>query len=182
MYSFNSSAVVSVLRFSFKIASDTFGVGTRIALPVSLPASSSLSKGKNDALAEKWTKLRAIRRVVLGALEPKRADKTIGSSLEANPHIYLASDLASAVEGVDLAELCITSQVQLHVGTEAPTDAFKLNDVAGVGVSFAKAEGQKCQRCWKILPDVGTDKDYPDLSARDADAVRWYVEQKQKAA
>ena len=140
------------------------------------------SAWKNDALAEKWTKLRAIRRVVLGALEPKRADKTIGSSLEANPHIYLANDLASAVEGVDLAELCITSQVQLHVGADAPADAFKLNDVAGVSVSFAKAEGQKCQRCWKILPDVGTDKDYPDLSARDADAVRWYVEQKQKAA
>ena len=137
---------------------------------------------QNDALADKWSKIRAIRRVVLGALEPKRADKTIGSSLEANPHIYLDAALAASVKNTDLAEVCITSQIQLHEGQDAPADAFKLNDVAGVGVVFAAAEGQKCQRCWKILPDVGSDKDYPDLSARDADAVRWYVAQKQKAA
>ena len=55
---------------------------------------------------------------------------------------------------------------------EAPADAFRLDDVAGVGVLFAKAEGTRCARSWKVTPDVGNDPDYPDLSLRDAQAMR----------
>ncbi|MEK7802651.1 MAG: zinc finger domain-containing protein [Pseudomonadota bacterium] len=54
-------------------------------------------------------------------------------------------------------------------------------DGAGVAVHFAIAEGQKCERCWKILPDVGSDTEYPNLSTRDADAVRYYLSQKKVA-
>ncbi len=131
----------------------------------------------NPALAEKWDRVMQVRRVVFGALEPKRADKTIGSSLEAHPHIYLNDQTLS---GLDWAELCITSQATVH--TDAiPADAFTLSDVENVGVVFAKADGQKCQRSWKILPDVGSDAEYPDLSARDADAVRWIMKNKKAA-
>ncbi|MDB5491502.1 MAG: ileS [Micavibrio sp.] len=132
---------------------------------------------RNDALEEKWNTIMGIRRVVLGSLEPKRADKTIGSSLEAHPTVYLAG----SADGIDLAELCITSQVTVKPSSEAPADAFRLADVADVAVSFAKAEGGKCQRCWKILPDVGSDPEYPELSARDADAVRWYASNRKAA-
>lgn len=135
---------------------------------------------KNPELAQKWDAVKQVRRVVLGALEPKRADKTIGSSLEANPHIFVSPAVAQNLEGVDMAEVAITSQATLSVG-DIPAGAFTLSDVAGVGVVFALAEGQKCQRCWKILPDVGSDPDYPELSRRDADAVRYYTAQQKVA-
>jgi isoleucyl-tRNA synthetase len=135
---------------------------------------------RNDALAAKWETARKVRRAVLGALEPKRADKTIGSSLEAAPQVFVTPDIVAQLKNIDLAELCITSQAELSIG-EAPADAFRLNDVAGVGVVFHKAEGRKCLRSWKILPEVGTDKDYPDLTLRDADAVRWFAQQKKAA-
>ena len=135
----------------------------------------------NAALAEKWNRLLAIRRVVLGALEPHRLNKTIGSSLEAHPIVHLDTAMQSAVQGLDLAELCITSQITLAEGM-APEGAFTLSDVPGVAVMFQQAQGAKCLRCWKILPEVGRDTEYPDLSLRDADAVRWYVQHQQKAA
>lgn len=137
-----------------------------------------LPAGWNDTvLAEKWDRVADIRRVVLGALEPKRQDKTIGSSLEAHPVITLSAPLS----GVDLAEICIVSQTTIKTAPEAPAGAFRLPDVDGVAVEFALAEGAKCQRCWKILPDVGSDPDYPELSSRDADAVRWYLKNKKAA-
>ncbi|AGH98810.1 isoleucine--tRNA ligase [Micavibrio aeruginosavorus] len=135
---------------------------------------------KNEELATKWATLQDIRRVILGALEPKRKDKTIGSSLEAHPVVYLNADMAKLVEGIDLAELSITSQASVKTET-APADAFTLNDVPGVAVVFTRAEGGKCQRSWRIVPDVGSDPEYPDLSARDADAVRWYQQNKKAA-
>ncbi len=134
----------------------------------------------NNNLAEKWDVVRDVRRVVLGALEPKRADKTIGSSLESHPQIYVSKEIADVLRGLDMAEVCITSQASIFE-QDAPSDAFSLQDVKNVSVVFKEAEGRKCQRCWKILPEVGTDREYPDLSLRDADAVRHYI-QKQKAA
>ncbi len=134
---------------------------------------------RNEALAVKWETVRAVRRVILGALEPRRADKTIGSSLEASPEIYLDASVAASVADIDWAEVAITSQASII--KNAPDGAFTLPDTPGIAVAFKKAEGQKCLRCWKILPEVGTDKDYPDLSLRDADAVRWYMQQKKAA-
>lgn len=134
----------------------------------------------DPVLASKWSSIRDVRRVILGALEPKRADKTIGSSLEAHPHVYLDDTMSIVLHGVNMAEISITSQVTIHNGT-APDGAYTLPDVTGVAVHFAVAEGQKCERCWKILPDVGSDTEYPNLSARDADAVRYYLSQKKAA-
>ena len=132
---------------------------------------------RNDALKAKWDRVMDVRRVVLGALEPKRADKTIGASLEAHPHIYLND---STLAGIDWAELCITSQATVHAEA-APAEAFTLSDVANVAVVFARAEGQKCQRSWKILPEVGSDPEFPDLTLRDADAVRWIMKNRKAA-
>ena len=126
------------------------------------------------ALAEKWTKIRTVRRVVTGALEVERRDKRIGSSLEAAPIVYVAdAALQSAIEGQEMADICITSQIDIRHDAP-PETAFMLDDVAGVGVVPQLAEGQKCQRSWKILPDVGSVDGYPDLSPRDAAAVAEY--------
>ena len=126
----------------------------------------------NEALAEKWRKVRLVRRVVTGALEIERAAKRIGSSLEAAPVVYVTDrELVSALDGVDLAEVAITSAASLVEG-EGPPDAFRLEDVPGVAVEPRRAEGSKCARSWKILPSVGCDPEYPDVSPRDAQALR----------
>lgn len=130
------------------------------------------SDWKDDALAARWSTIRTVRRVVTGALEVERREKRIGSSLEAAPSIYIAdADLYAAVKDVDWAEVAIASQVTIHEG-EAPEGAFHLDDVHGVGVVPGKADGQKCARSWKILPEVGTDPDFTDVTLRDADALR----------
>eukprot|EP01037_Dinobryon_pediforme_P002512 gene2512-2551_t len=127
---------------------------------------------RNEALAEKWKLIRKVRAVVTGALELERAGKRIGSSLEAAPLVYIADDvLLAALGGVDFAEICITSGLKLEAGA-APETAFHLADVAGVGVIPARAKGQKCARSWKISEDVGHDPAYPDVSPRDALALR----------
>jgi isoleucyl-tRNA synthetase len=127
---------------------------------------------RDDALAERWRKLRMLRRVVTGALELERAAKRIGSSLEAAPIIYVAdAELFAVAVDADLAELCITSAATLVEG-EGPAAAFRLDDVRGVAVDPRRAEGRKCARSWKLSPAVGTDPQYPDVTPRDAQALR----------
>jgi isoleucyl-tRNA synthetase len=129
---------------------------------------------RDEALAEKWRKVRAIRRVVTGALEIERKEGRIGSSLEAAPKVYVADrDLREALAGIDLAEISITSSAELMSGA-GPEAAFRLEDVPGVAVVFARAKGTKCARSWKILEDVGADPEFPELSLRDAEAVRQF--------
>jgi isoleucyl-tRNA synthetase len=124
------------------------------------------------ALAAKWEKVRAVRRVVTGALELERAAKRIGSSLEAAPLVYVSDpDLFAALVEIDLAEVCITSAATLVEG-DGPAEAFRLDDVEGVAVVPQRAEGRKCARSWKVLTSVGSDPDYPDISPRDAAAMR----------
>lgn len=127
---------------------------------------------RNDALAEKWKKIRTVRSVVTGALEIERKDKRIGSSLEAAPVVYIADpELLKALEGQDFTEVCITSAIEVRAG-EGPADAFRLAEVPEVSVVPKLAEGEKCARSWRITRDVGSDPEYPDVSARDAAALR----------
>jgi isoleucyl-tRNA synthetase len=125
----------------------------------------------ND-LAAKWQLIRAVRRVVTGALEVERREKRIGSSLEAAPQVFVADTrYIVALEGQDLAEIAITSAIAVKQN-EGPAEAFRLDDVPGVSVISALAEGKRCARSWKVLPEVGSDPDYPDVSPRDAQALR----------
>jgi isoleucyl-tRNA synthetase len=107
-------------------------------------------------LAAKWDAIRKVRRVVTGAIEVQRREKVIGASLEAAPTVYV-SDVAvlEMLKSVPFDDICITSGISV-VSDTAPEGAFTMPDTQGVGVVFATAEGEKCQRCWKILPDVGT--------------------------
>jgi isoleucyl-tRNA synthetase len=127
---------------------------------------------RDEALAEKWRKVRQVRRVITGALEIERAGKRIGSPLEAHPIVHVSDpDLFAAVVDVDLAEIAITSAATLVEG-EGPAAAFRLEEVRGVAVEVRLAEGRKCARSWKILASVGSDPAYPDVSPRDAKALR----------
>lgn len=108
---------------------------------------------RDTALEAKWAAIRKARRVVTGALEVQRREKVIGSSLEAAPVVFVDADTAALLQSVNFADMCITSAV--YISTDpAPADAFTLDDASGVAVVFEKADGDKCERCWKILPDV----------------------------
>jgi isoleucyl-tRNA synthetase len=126
----------------------------------------------NETLADKWKKIRTVRRVVTGALEIERREKRIGSSLEAAPIVHIADPaLFSALRGQDFAEICITSGIDIVEG-EGPSDAFRLDDVRGVAVEPREASGRKCARSWRITDDVGSDPAFPEVSARDAAALQ----------
>ncbi len=125
---------------------------------------------RDDRLAAKWETVRAVRRVVTGALELERAAKRIGSSLQAHPVVHVGPEYVDALAGIDLAEIAITSSITVIEGP-APEGAFTLSDVPGVGVVVELAEGEKCQRCWRVLPEVGARTDHPEICNRCADAV-----------
>ncbi len=123
----------------------------------------------NEPLAAKWDHVRRARRVVTAALEVKRTDKTIGASLEAAPVVHVEdAQMLAALKSVAFADVCITSDLSL-TADPAPTEAFRMAEAPGIGVVFETADGEKCQRCWKILPDVGTHA-HPGVCAR-CDAV-----------
>ncbi len=120
------------------------------------------------ALAKRWDEIRQIRRVITSALELERNAKTIGSSLQADVAIYLNAEKASLFNGLDLAELCITSAAEI-VLAQPPAGAVTLDDVASVGVVVNVAEGGKCQRCWRVLEEVGaanSDRVHNDICVR----------------
>jgi isoleucyl-tRNA synthetase len=97
----------------------------------------------NPELVLKWSRIREFRKVVTGALEIVRADKKIGSSLEADVTLYVPEASEKALfDTVDLAELTITSKANIEVGGTSPA------------VKFSPAPGGKCARCWRVLEEV----------------------------
>ncbi|RKF16305.1 isoleucine--tRNA ligase [Roseovarius spongiae] len=120
---------------------------------------------RDDALAAKWARIRQARRVVTAALEVQRTNKVIGSSLEAAPCVHVEdADTLAALRSAPLADVCITSQIAL-TDAAAPEGAYSLPETPGIAVAFARAAGDKCERCWKILPDVGAHA-HPGVCAR----------------
>ena len=125
---------------------------------------------RDEALGAKWARLRDLRRVVTGALEIERAQKRVGSSLQAAARLFVPVEYRDALAGVDLAELCITSEGTVAFAAP-PAGAFTLPDVPGVGAVIELAAGEKCQRCWRVLPEVGAAGGHAELCRRCADAV-----------
>mgnify|MGYP006266755327 CR=1 FL=1 len=112
---------------------------------------------RDEALSERFDKLRAVRRVITGAIEEKRNEKVIGGSLEAKSRIFIADpQLYEAAQSVDWAETAITSEAELVEGG-AEGAAFTLPDQPGVAVLIERATGRKCGRCWRVLPEVVED-------------------------
>jgi isoleucyl-tRNA synthetase len=138
---------------------------------------------RDEALERRWDAVWRVRSVMTGALERERAGKRIGSSLEAAPEVHVADpELLAALDGIDLAEIAITSAADL-IPDSGPPDAFRLPEVAGVAVVARPARGRKCARSWKITEEVGSDPEYPDVTPRDAEALReWQAAQRITAA
>jgi isoleucyl-tRNA synthetase len=160
-----------VLSFTCEEAWLLFSPGAEPSVHLTL-FPDGLEAFRDEKLAAKWEIIRNVRRVVTGALEVERAQKRIGSSLEASPLVYVSDQkIFDTLFDIDLAEVCINSNAMV-TNEEAPSGAFRLNEVSGVAVVVEKAAGIKCARSWKILPTVGEDPEYPDVSPRDARALR----------
>lgn len=105
----------------------------------SFPAISA--EWKNEDLATKWISVKRIRKSVTEAIEPLRASKELGSSLEAAPALTLDEQDSALVQNLDLSEICITAPISVKTGN-------------AMTVSIAKASGGKCARCWQVLEEV----------------------------
>jgi isoleucyl-tRNA synthetase len=123
------------------------------------------ARWRDPVLGERWAELRDLRRVVTGALELERAQKRIGSSLQAAVRIYVPERVTAALGDLDLAELCITSAAAVAAGAP-PAGAFRLPDLPGIAVVVEPAEGRRCERCWRVLPEVGHVAGHADLCGR----------------
>lgn len=126
-----------------------------------------------ERLAENWKELLKIRTLVLGVLERKRREKIIGSSLEAKVSIIVPQrsqyDLLVHYRA-DLPTLFIVSQVDIQLD-EKWGQANPPSDPVGYLFQVTKAEGEKCERCWNIRKDVGTQAAFPTLCSRCVEAV-----------
>ncbi|WP_281888089.1 isoleucine--tRNA ligase [Paenibacillus sp. YYML68] len=125
----------------------------------------------NDELEQKWESFIELRDDVLKALEEARKDKRIGNSLSAAVHLYPnaeAAKLLGSFERLDL--LFIVSAVVVHeAGAAAPDGAHTFKSMA---VAVTNAEGEKCERCWIVTPEVGHDDEHPTLCKRCSTVIR----------
>ncbi len=133
------------------------------------PSKESVATLLNDELVGRWERLSAVRDQVNAALEIKRQDKTIGTSLGARVTLRAEGETADLLRQhlQDLPMLFIVSQVELETGTGSAFD-----------IAVAKADGEKCGRCWRIVPSVSAEPATAglcdrciDAGARAADAV-----------
>src|SRR4051812_3265078 len=118
---------------------------------------SGVERLADPAIEQRWTRLREIRDEVNRALETARQAKIIGTSLAAHVSLTAGGEAAALLRRhePDLPMLFIASQVSLDAaGPE------------GVSVSVARAEGHKCERCWRVLPELSADPDAAGLCSR----------------
>ena len=127
---------------------------------------------RDNELAARWDKIFRVRRVVTGAIEVERREKRIRSSLEAAPEVFVEdADLLAVFEGEAAEDIFITSQATLTHGA-GPEGAFTLDDEVGIAVLPGQASGVKCARSWKYFDPATADAEFPDITPRDAEAVR----------
>ncbi|MEM1086300.1 MAG: isoleucine--tRNA ligase [Pseudomonadota bacterium] len=130
------------------------------------------SDWRNEVLAERWEKIFRVRRVVTGAIEVERREKRIRSSLEAAPQVFIGDEaLLNAFEGESPEDIFITSQATLTLG-DALDGAFRLPEEPEVAVVPGEASGIKCARSWKYFDPATADPEFPDVTPRDAAAIR----------
>ncbi|PLS06480.1 isoleucine--tRNA ligase [Neobacillus cucumis] len=125
-----------------------------------------------EALEEKWSAFMTLRDDVLKALEEARNQKVIGKSLTAKVTLYVNEKSKALIDSIseDLKQLFIVSGFEVAGSyDEAPENAVKLDTTA---IVVTKAEGETCERCWIVTPEVGQDPEHNTLCPRCADVVK----------
>ncbi|HTW26687.1 MAG TPA: class I tRNA ligase family protein, partial [Acetobacteraceae bacterium] len=125
------------------------------------------SEWRDDALAEKWERIRSIRRRITIPLEVSRQAGAMGSSLEAAVKLPLTQAERALLQADSWAEIAIVSSVGMVDDPVREANA----EAPGLPVEITRAPGNKCARCWRVLPEVGSDHRHPRLCRRCADAV-----------
>lgn len=122
------------------------------------------SESMNDGF---WAELLTIRSEVNKVLEQARTDKHIGGSLEAAVTLYADKELAYKLNslGDELRFVLLTSQATVAPIESAPTDAQE-TEFKGLKITFSKAAGEKCPRCWHYASDIGSVAAQPDICGR----------------
>lgn len=117
----------------------------------------------------KWDRIHSVRYDVQKALELARNEKIIGKPLEAKVSLYADGELYDFLKSVEaqLPEIFITSSVTVENG-----DGEVKGDVEGLSVTVSKADGEKCERCWKFSDTVGQDENHPTLCAHCAKVMK----------
>ena len=110
-------------------------------------------------LEKSFDELKRVRKSVTAALEIKRNEKLIGSSLQAKAIIYIPSEIKQILSTLDLAEMCIVSGVEIKDIAEKTPSSMNFEE-EDIFVDISLAEGDKCQRCWIILPEVKDSQDH----------------------
>jgi isoleucyl-tRNA synthetase len=129
---------------------------------------------RDDCLAEKWAKIRSVRRVVTGALEIERSEKRIGSSLQARPVIYTTKENCALFTDLDAGELFITSGADFSTNA-APESAFTMAGIEDIAVVPTLSKSDKCPRCYQFPNDIGVDPTHPEVCGRCADAYNHHT-------
>ena len=129
---------------------------------------------RDDSLAEKWGKIRSVRKVVTGALEIERSEKRIGSSLQAHPVVHTTEENCALFRDLDAAELFITSGAELTTNV-APKSAFRMVGIENIAVVPTLSNSEKCPRCYQFPRDIGTNREHPEVCGRCADSYTHHV-------
>ena len=108
---------------------------------------------QNEDINKKWNIVKNIRKVITGAIEKKRADKIIGSSLEAHIKIYVNEDIKKKIKDISFDEIAITSSFEVVISKNKST-FFALEEIDDIAVEVVKVEGHKCNRCWKYKKEL----------------------------
>ncbi len=127
------------------------------------PSRDAVAALADAELVGRWERLIQVRDAVNAALEARRQDKTIGTSLGARVSLRAGGDTAALLEQYrdDLPMLFIVSQVDLDTAGGA----------GGLEIDAVRAEGEKCARCWRVVPSVSAAADTAGLCERCVDAV-----------
>ncbi|MDR1124516.1 MAG: isoleucine--tRNA ligase [Deltaproteobacteria bacterium] len=120
-----------------------------------------------------WEKLLGIRSEVSRAIEPLRKSGAVGHTLDTAITLYADDKLKAALESLhtDLRAVFIVSRFELKPFSQAPADAVAAEEVEGLKISVAKAEGEKCARCWIYSEEIGKDARYGDVCPRCASVL-----------
>lgn len=124
----------------------------------------------DDTERRKWELLMAVRTEVTKAIEPLRREKVIGHSLDTNITLFVSDEIIEAIKLIERREFFIVSGVEIKPLSEAPEDAVRPEELEGLAVKVAKAEGEKCSRCWRY-DTLGTNADHPELCPRCASVL-----------
>jgi len=125
-----------------------------------------------ELLEKKWEAFLQLRDEVLKALEEARNEKVIGKSLAAKVTLYVDAETKNLLDSLEesMKQLFIVSDFEVAGSIEeAPEHALKLGHAA---ILVDKADGETCERCWIVTPEIGKDSEHPTLCSRCADVVK----------